>query len=361
MSIHFHSLKIKDIRRETAECVSIAFEIPDSLGEVFSYNHGQNITLKASIEGEELRRSYSICTSPQQNELRVAIKKAEFGKFSGWANKQIKKGDYLEVLPPTGKFYTDLHPANRKTYLAFAAGSGITPVISIIKTTLHTESGSSFTLVYGNRNRSSIIFREELEGLKNKFINRFHLVHILSREKTDAGINSGRINTEKCRILFEKLIDIKGIDEVFICGPEIMIFTVKDFMEKHGVDRKKIHFELFTTPAQKTQLPITKPPMPGEKQKPMSIVQIKLDGIVTSFELGFENESILNAALKQGIDLPFACKGGVCCTCRAKLEEGEVEMDVNYALEPEEVEAGYILTCQSHPKTEKVVVNYDAR
>ena len=361
MSIHFHELKVKDIRRETSDCVSIAFEIPDSLKNEFSYRHGQNITLKRSIDGEELRRSYSICTSPEENELRVAIKKADFGKFSGWANKQIKPGDYLEVLPPTGRFFTELKPSNKKNYLAFAAGSGITPVISIIKTTLTTEPGSNFTLVYGNKNRGSIIFREELEGLKNKFINRFQLIHILSREKTDADINSGRIDTEKCKLLFEKLIDLKSMDEIFICGPEIMIFTVKEFMENQGADSKKIHFELFTTPAEQPRSRTVEKELRAEKNKSKSIVQIKLDGIVTSFELGFENDSILNAALKQGIDLPFACKGGVCCTCRAKLEEGEVEMDVNYALEPEEVKAGYILTCQSHPKTEKVVVNYDAR
>jgi ring-1,2-phenylacetyl-CoA epoxidase subunit PaaE len=361
MSIHFHSLKVKDIRRETADCVSIAFEIPDSLKKEFTYSHGQNITLKTSIDGEELRRSYSICTSPQQDELRVAIKKADFGKFSGWANKQIKRGDYLDVLPPTGRFYTDLHPSNKKNYLAFAAGSGITPVISIIRTTLTSEPDSNFTLVYGNRNRGSIIFREELEGLKNKFINRFQIIHVLSREKTDAPINSGRIDAEKCGILCKKLIDLKSMDEVFICGPEIMIFTVKEFLETQGVDSKKIHFELFTTPAEQTRLKTAQRELPVERQKSRSTVQIKLDGIVTSFELGFENESILNAALKQGIDLPFACKGGVCCTCRAKLEEGEVEMDVNYALAPEEVKSGYILTCQSHPKTEKVVVNYDVR
>lgn len=361
MSIHFHSLKIKDIRRETADCISIAFEIPSSLKEKFSYEHGQNITLKTSLGGEELRRSYSICTSPQQEELRVAIKKAEFGKFSGWANKKLKKGDYLDVLPPTGRFYTELNPLNRKNYLAFAAGSGITPVISIIKTTLSIEPKSNFTLVYGNRNRGSIIFREELEGIKNKFINRFHLIHILSREKTDAEINSGHIDAEKCRQLSEKLVDLKHTDEIFLCGPESMIFALKDFLEKKGIDKNKIHFELFTTPSQKVTPKTSKGETYVKKQQPKSTVFIKLDGIVTSFELGFDNDSILNAALKQGIDLPFACKGGVCSTCRARLEEGEVDMDVNYALEPEEVKAGYVLTCQSHPKTEKVVVNYDAR
>ena len=358
MAVHFHKLKVKEIREETPDCVSIAFTIPEHLKNDFLFNQGQNITIKKEIDGEEIRRSYSICTAPFENELRVAVKKVDGGKFSNFANAVLKAGDELDILPPTGKFNTQLKSENVKQYLAFAAGSGITPVISIIKTTLQTEPASSFTLVFGNRGRSTIIFFEELEGLKNKYLNRFNFINILSREKTDAPINFGRINIEKL-IELQKLIDYKIIDEFFICGPEEMIFCVKDFLEQLDIDKKKIHFELFTTPGQK-KMTVDRKQM-TENTGPKSKITVKLDGRSFDFELGFDNDSILDAALKQGADLPFACKGGVCCTCKAKLLEGEVEMDVNWGLEQEEVEQGYILTCQSHPKTEKVVVDFDIK
>jgi ring-1,2-phenylacetyl-CoA epoxidase subunit PaaE len=360
MATHFHTLTIKDIRQETPECVSIAFDIPADLQDSFQFTQGQNITIKKTIDGEELRRSYSICSCPLDQELRVAVKKVDSGKFSTHANMHLKKGDVVEVLPPTGRFYTELRSTHQKNYVGFAAGSGITPLLSIIKTTLRTEPDSEFTLIYGNRNRASIIFREELEALKNKFMNRFRLVHILSREKTDVPLNYGRINAEKCAELAGKVLDISSSDEFFICGPEEMIFSVKDFLEAQGVDKKKIHFELFTTPGQKKQ------PGVGSRESevnsgPKSKITIKLDGVAFDFELAFNSDSILDAALQQGADLPYACKGGVCCTCRAKLIEGEVEMDANYALEPDEVKAGYILTCQSHPRSSKVVVDYDVK
>jgi ring-1,2-phenylacetyl-CoA epoxidase subunit PaaE len=359
VATHFHSLTIKDIRQETPECVSIAFDIPEELQEAFLFTQGQNITIKKTIDGEELRRSYSICSCPLDKELRVAVKKVDNGKFSTHANLQLKKGDLVEVLPPTGRFYTELHPTHRKNYVGFAAGSGITPLLSIIKTTLRTEPDSGFTLIYGNRNRSSIIFREELEALKNKYMNRFRLVHILSREKTDVPLNYGRINAEKCAELAGKVLDFSSSDEFFICGPEEMIFSVKDFLEAQGVDKKKIHFELFTTPGQKKTT--DDPPLTTEEAGPQSKITIKLDGVAFDFDLAFNSDSILDAALQQGADLPYACKGGVCCTCRARLIEGEVEMDANYALEPDEVRAGYILTCQSHPRSSKVVVDYDVK
>lgn len=358
MAVHFHTLKVKDVKKETPDCISVVFEIPAELKNSFSFEHGQNITLKKTIDGEELRRSYSICTSPFENELRIAIKKVEGGKFSSFANDVLKVNDLLDVLPPTGKFNTKLKRENEKKYLAFAAGSGITPIISIIKTTLQTEPKSNFTLVFGNRGRHSIIFFEELEGLKNKYLNRFNFINILSREKTDAPINSGRINTQKLNEL-NKLIDYKNVHEIFICGPEEMIFCVKDFLEEKGLDKKKVHFELFTTPGQKQVVSRKAPDI--KNSGPKSRVTLKLDGRSFDFDLGFDNESILDAALKQGADLPFACKGGVCCTCKAKLLEGEVEMDVNWGLEQEEVEQGFILTCQSHPKTEKVVVDFDSK
>ena len=358
MAVHFHLLKIKEVRKETPDCVSVLFDIPDDYRDDFIFEQGQNITIKKEIDGEEIRRSYSICSAPFENELRVAIKKVDAGKFSSFANLVLKAGDVLEVLPPTGKFNTKLKPENKKQYLAFAAGSGITPVISIIKTTLQTEPGSSFTLVFGNRGRQSIIFFEELEGLKNKYLSRFNFINILSREKTDAPINFGRINDDKLTEL-KRLIDYKTIDEFFICGPEEMIFCVKDFLENLDIDKKKIHFELFTTPGQKKLTDDRK--QMTESTGPKSRITVKLDGRSFDFELGFDNDSILDAALKQGADLPFACKGGVCCTCKARLLEGQVEMDVNWGLEQEEVEQGFILTCQSHPTTEKVVVDFDIK
>jgi ring-1,2-phenylacetyl-CoA epoxidase subunit PaaE len=274
----------------------------------------------------------------------------------------LKKGDVLEVMPPTGTFFTELNPVHKKKYLAFAAGSGITPVISIIKTTLLTEPDSTFTLVYGNQNRNNIIFKEQLEALKNKYINRLAVHFLLSREQTDAAIYSGRINEEKLNLLTEKLINVHGMDDIFICGPEQMIFTVMNWLQQYGIDKKKIHFELFTIPGEKTEVRSRKSEAGKEESTTeKSKVTVKLDGIAFEFDLPYDGQTILEAALQQGADLPFSCKGGVCSTCKAKLLEGQVDMDINYALEQEEVDAGYILTCQSHPRTDKVVVDFDVK
>jgi len=262
-------------------------------------------------------------------------------------------------MPPIGKFFTPLLPEQKKNYVGFAAGSGITPLLSIIKTTLQTEQESTFTLVYGNRNRHSIIFRETLEALKNKYMDRFRLIHILSRETTDTPLNSGRIDTDKCLVLCDKAIDLQQTDEFFLCGPEEMIFAVKNVLEQQHVPTQKIHFELFTTAGQQHKK--------NHQQEedidkgPKSKITVTLDGISFDFELSQKGDAILDAALKHGADLPYACKGGVCCTCRAKLIEGEVDMEVNYGLEPDEIEQGFILTCQSHPKSEKVVVDFDVK
>jgi ring-1,2-phenylacetyl-CoA epoxidase subunit PaaE len=359
MSIHFHKLAIKEIKKETADCVSVLFDVPEDLQTSFQFKQGQSLTMRTFINGEEVRRTYSICATPLENKWRVAIKKAEGGLFSSYANEQLREGDMLEVMQPVGKFYTELSPAHKKKYLAIAAGSGITPVISIIKTTLQTEPQSHFTLVYGNRNRSSIIFFEELEALKNKYMQRFNFINILSRERTDAPINFGRIDQQKL-IELSKLIDYTMIDETFICGPEEMIFCVKAFLEQKEIDSKKIHFELFTVPGQ--QQSTVNRQSSTEDTGPKSKITVKLDGRSFDFDLAFTNDSsILDAALQQGADLPFACKGGVCCTCKAKLLEGEVMMDVHWGLEEEEIDQGYILTCQSHPKTEKVVIDFDIK
>ncbi|MBC7826385.1 MAG: phenylacetate-CoA oxygenase/reductase subunit PaaK [Chitinophagaceae bacterium] len=355
----FEKLTIKDIRKETPDCVSIAFEIPEDLKPLYTFTQGQNLTLRLKLNNEEIRRSYSICSSPLDNELRVAVKKVMQGRFSSHANIKLRKGDAIEVLPPTGKFYTELQSDHKKKYLAFAAGSGITPIISIIKTTLATEAESEYVLIYGNRNRSSIIFKEQLEALKNRYIDRLTIHHILSREKTDAVINHGRINAEKC-IQLQKLIDFRNMDDIFLCGPEEMIFSVRDWLYQQGIEHRKIHFEFFTTPGVRSELKIQKT---DEIQDigPKSKVSIKLDGIMFDFELSKSGASILDGALQQGAELPYACKGGVCSTCRAKLVSGEVTMDTNYALEPDEIAKGFILTCQSHPVTDSVIVDFDVK
>lgn len=355
---HFYPLTIKDIRRETAECVSVAFDVPDDLKQQFLFRAGQNITLKMNIGGEEVRRSYSICSSPYENELRVAVKEVDEGRFSGYANKLLKAGDVIEVLPPTGKFSAKPADNVAKNYLAFAAGSGITPIISIIKSVLKNEPESSFTLVYGNRSRSSIIFKEDLEALKNKYIDRFALHHILSREQTDAEINHGRIDSAKCELLAKYLVDFNSMDHIFLCGPEQMIFDTRDWLTGKGVSKEKIHFELFTVPGEKVN---AKSESAGKNLAGTSRIVIKIDGVTIPFSLPYESQSILDGALMQGADLPFACKGGVCATCRAKLTKGEVEMDTNYALEEDELAAGFILTCQSHPRTEEVHIDFDAK
>ncbi len=359
MSIHFYPLSIGEVKSETPDCVSIVFIVPPELSEIFNYTQGQYITLRTTINGEEVRRSYSICSSPLDHELRIAVKKTAQGIFSNYANTHLQKGDTLDVMPPLGKFFTPLDSKNIKQYTAFAAGSGITPVLSIIKTTLRTEPKSSFTLVYGNRNRHSIIFKEELEALKNLFIERFQIIYILSREKTDASIHSGRIDAEKCKTLAKKSISVLNTDAFFLCGPEEMIFPVKDQLIDLGADPKKIHFELFTAAGHKKNIAETE--AVSEKNDVKSKVTIRLDGVSFDFDLGFSGEAILDAALKNGADLPYACKGGVCCTCRAKLIEGAVDMDVNYGLEQEEIEQGFILTCQSHPKTERIVIDFDSK
>jgi len=357
MSTHFYQLTIKDIRKETADCVSVAFDIPDEHANLFAYTAGQYLTLRTQINGAEVRRSYSICSSPLDGELRVSIKKVSGGVFSTYANEQLQIGDSIEAMVPNGRFFTPLDPAQQKHYVAFAAGSGITPVMSIIKTTLQTEPLSTFTLVYGNKNRHSIIFKEALEGLKNKFMHRFSLVHVLSREQADTPINSGRINAAKCDELFAKTVSLQA-DEFFVCGPEEMIHCVKDYLANHGIDRKQIHVELFTAAKKAT---VSRQDGTLESKGAVSNITITLDGSSFDFDLPFNGQNILDAALERGADLPFACKGGVCCTCKAKLLEGEVDMEVNWGLEKEEVEQGFILTCQSHPTTAKVVVDFDAR
>lgn len=252
MSIHFHPVSVKEVRQETADCISVEFEIPENLKEAFQFRQGQSLTMRIHINGEEVRRTYSLCSSPLDKQWKVAIKKVEGGLFSSFITHTLKKGDVIELMEPVGKFYTELNPAHKKNYLAFAAGSGITPVISIIKTTLRTEPDSHFTLVYGNRSRSSIIFFEELEGLKNKFLSRFNFINLLSREKTEAPLNFGKIDITKLHEL-SKLIDYTRMDETFICGPEEMIFCVRDFLTGKGSVKRKFISNFFPVLRQKNQ------------------------------------------------------------------------------------------------------------
>jgi ring-1,2-phenylacetyl-CoA epoxidase subunit PaaE len=339
--------------------VSVSFQVPDDLKDDYAFIQGQYLTFKVELNGEEVRRSYSICQSPLDNDLRVAIKEVHGGLFSTYANHRLKVGDELEVMTPLGRFYTPLDPANEKHYVAFAAGSGITPIMAHMRTILATEPKSEFTLVYGNKTSSSIMFREEIEDLKNEYMERLRVFHVLSRERSEFPLMFGRIDDEKCRTFLKYFIDPEDIDEVFICGPAPLVDNVRAELAAANVDRKKVHFELFASPQQLAE-------RQGQKQAPRekkagfeAHVQIIQDGIATDFTMNSEDTNILDAALKNGADLPFACKGGVCATCRAKLDEGKVEMEVNYSLEPDELERGFILTCQSHPVSERVVVNFD--
>ncbi len=354
----FHTLKIKDIHRETDECVSITFQVPEELKEEFEFIQGQYLTLRREMEGEEVRRSYSICSGPDED-LRVAIKRVEGGRFSTFANEQLEEGEVMEVMTPMGRFHTELDPANENHYVAFAAGSGITPVLSILKTVLEKEPRSRFTLFYGNRGLGSIIFREELEGLKNRYMDRLRIHHVLSGESLDSDLFSGRITSEKVRAYAKALIDLEEVDEFFICGPYPMTQAVRETLQELGVDKKHIHFELFT-PAGGWNGRSDKKVQEQQRTDVEAVITITLDGTTFTFPMSSDDPSILEAAQRRSsADLPYACKGGVCSTCRARLESGEVEMAVNYALEEDEVEAGYILTCQAIPKTEEVSINFD--
>jgi ring-1,2-phenylacetyl-CoA epoxidase subunit PaaE len=349
----FYPLKVKDIRQETSDCVSVSFTVPDDLATDFAFKQGQYLTLKTHIDGKEIRRSYSICTAPDDNELRVAIKQVEKGKFSTFANRELKTGDILEVMPPMGHFFTPLSKNNVQNYIFFAAGSGITPVISNIKAILRREPQSQCTLFYGNQRVSSIIFKEELEALKNQHLGRFQIFNVLSRERTESDLLNGRLDKAKIAQFLEKIPNILRGGNFFSCGPIEMTESVKELLLEHGIDEKNIHFELFNAPK------ITKKKK-AIKSAIKSHAFIKMDGL--TIEVPIERgQNILDAAQLVGADVPYACKGGVCCTCRAKLIEGDIEMQVNYSLTKEEVAQGFILTCQAVPKTKKVVVDFDIK
>lgn len=354
----FHALKVSDIRRETADCVSVAFEVPSDLAEEYRFSPGQYLTLETDISGEKVRRSYSLCSSPFDGELRVAIKQVEGGKFSTWANSNLSVGTEMQVMSPDGKFIAKIDAAQKHNYVAFAAGSGITPIYSILKSVLEEEPNSTFTLFYGNKTSKSVIFKEQIEALKNTYMNRLEVHHVLSREDQGTDLLKGRIDDIKCENFSQRFFDIKDVDGYFLCGPEAMINGVSGKLQDLGAEKTKIHYELFTSPTD-SLAGKTKVEKKSEGPKLDSKLTVILDGDETHFDLNSDGDSVLDAALDAGADVPYACKGAVCCTCRAKVLEGEVEMDMNYALEDDEVEDGYVLTCQSHPRSEKVVISFD--
>lgn len=353
----FHNLRISDISQETEDSVVISFEIPKELTEIFSYSQGQYLTIKHYIDGEEVRRSYSLCSSPLENKWCIGVKKVEGGRFSTFANESLQVGDVLEIMPPDGKFYTAINKEKQRNYVCFAAGSGITPILSIIKTHLSAEPNSNCKLFYINQSTSTIMFKEELEEIKDQHMERFEMFHFLTKEKRSAPLFNGRLDREKLEVIFKVLADVELIDHYFICGPESMIHLINDFLSEKEVDKSKIHFELFgtntnQTKKEKQQIAET---FKGKKCE----VTIIEGGISLQFDVEQGSENVLDAALNNAADLPFACKGGVCATCKAKLLEGEVNMLLSYGLEQEEIDEGFILTCQSLPISEKLVVDYD--
>jgi ring-1,2-phenylacetyl-CoA epoxidase subunit PaaE len=351
----FHSLRIAEVRRETPESVSLRFEVPAALAADYAFVQGQHLTLRTDLGGEDVRRSYSICAGVDDGELRVAIKRVAGGVFSTWAHEQLAAGDTIDVMTPHGGFHTPLDPDHRKHYVAFAAGSGITPVLSLAKTTLAREPRSRFTLVYGNRRLQDVMFHEALEDLKDRFVQRFTLYNVFSREFQDVDLFNGRLDARKVRAFTDTLLPAETIDEAFVCGPGAMIDDVEAALLTVGMDGSRVHVERFGVPSGSPATHVE----PGDAA--LARITVVLDGTRREIEYHDADGTVLDAALKAGLNLPYSCKGGMCCTCRAKLLEGEVRMDKNYSLERADLEAGFVLTCQSHPLTETVVVSFDER
>lgn len=353
----FHPLTVAEIRRETPDAVSILFDLPDEHRERFAFQAGQYLTLKADIGGEEVRRNYSVCASPLDGELRVAVKALEGGLFSTYATRQLCVGDQVEVLPAIGHFTASFAADQARRYAAFAAGSGITPVLSLIKTALSVESDSRFTLFYGNRMSAQVLFLEELAGLKNRFMGRLEVYHFLTMEEEEIGLFNGRLDRAKCDEILETLIDPQAIDLAFACGPEGMMEAAEAALLAGGVASERILLERFATAGGRVLDAAAREKAEAAKGRRMGVV---LDGRKLTVAFDGAAGNILDSVRNAGAPAPFACKGGVCATCRAKVISGDVEMRVNYGLTPEEVEQGYILTCQAVPLTDNVVVSYDS-
>ncbi len=353
----FHEVKIKEVHKETKDTVVLTFEIPEHLNRNFSFIQGQHLTLRKQIDGEDVRRSYSLCTSPLEKIWKVAIKQIPGGVFSTYANNELQAGDTMDIMEPSGNFYVEVDPETSKNYIAFAAGSGITPMLSIIKTHLESEPDATFKLFYLNRTTKSIIFKEEIENLKNIYFGRFQVFHFLTKEKRDIPFLNGRFDSEKLQILTKTFIDVEDTAHCFICGPQEMIFLIRDELKAAGLAEEKIHYELFfsgNTAAVDTRVAALL-----EQQIEGTDVTIIDGGKEFHFIMEKEYDNVLDGALAAGADLPYACKGGVCSTCKCKVVEGQLEMKINYALEQDELDKNIVLSCQAIPTTEKIVVDFD--
>jgi ring-1,2-phenylacetyl-CoA epoxidase subunit PaaE len=351
----FHTLKVKDIKRETADAVSVSFEVPPQQQPEYQFKQGQYITLKLTVKGEEIRRSYSLCSSPYEKEIRVAVKEVSGGRASTFINRELKVGATMEVMTPMGTFHSVLSGGNKKNYVLFAGGSGITPMMSIIKSVLYVEKQSTITLIYANKNEESTIFKTELDGLAASNPN-LKVVYVLDQPASQiSDLQKGIVTKEKALALIENFGGVNA-DEYFICGPGPMMENVKTTLEGLKIAKEKIHIEYFNAVIDAVNKEENNSLGANVKSK----IKVLQYGIETDFELQTSSISILDAAIEAGVDAPFSCKGAVCCTCRAKVLEGKVKMDANFALTDAEVEEGFILTCQAHPLTEKVVIDYDA-
>ena len=348
----FHPLRVASVDSLTDDSVAISFSVPPELADEYRFVHGQHLTIRGD-DGE--RRSFSICTTPRSGVLTIGVKKLPGGAFSEGVVDALHVGDELDVMTPAGRFTTRLDPASARMYVAIAAGSGITPIISIVSTILEEEPHAQVMLVYANRTHRTIMFLDDLHDLKDRFPDRFHLVHVLSREQQDVELFSGRLDGDRLSRILKSLRPAEDVDAWFLCGPQQMVVDLRQVILDHGVEATAIHTELFHAD------PVPRAPEAmSSSVEGAAHVTIRLDGRTSDFELRPDGVGVLEAALQVRSDLPFACRGGVCGTCRAKLVEGTVAMDVNYALEPEEIENGYVLTCQSHPTSERVVLDYDA-
>ena len=353
----FHPLDVVDVRKETRDAVVVTLKPRDEDATLFDFTQGQYLTFRRRFDEDELRRSYSICAGKGEGCLRVGIKRVDGGAFSTWANEDLKAGAVLEAMPPMGRFFTPLEPEAARSYLGFAGGSGITPLLSIIKTVLATEPRSTFTLDYATRQISSIMFREELEDLKNRHLRRLSIVHVLEAEAQDIELFTGRVDAEKCAALFRTWIDLPSIATAFICGPEPMMLAIAAALREHGLPDEQIRFELFASgqPGRARQRVVSAEASTSNSTE----ATVTLDGATRTFRMPKAGQSLLDAALEANIDAPYACKAGVCSTCRARVLEGEAEMAVNHALEDYEVRQGYVLTCQCFPLSDRIVVSYD--
>lgn len=359
----FYALEVQNIQQETDTAVCITFKVAEALADTFRFIQGQYLTLRHVINGEEVRRSYSICSGVNDGTLKVGIKKIDGGAFSTFANDELKAGDSLDVMPPQGNFHTELEPSASKNYMCLAVGSGITPILSIIKTLLAEEPNSQVTLIYGNKNSATVMFKDDLGFLKNRYLERLNIIHVLSREEQDAEVLFGRINNKKGAELQKSgLIDIARTDDVFLCGPESMISEVSRGFRDFGMDEAKLHYELFFASADDAKAVVAKHHARSEKfAGQMADVTVKVDGRSVHFSLSKVGENILDGAMNNGADLPFSCKGGVCATCKCKVIEGEVEMDLNHSLSEKEVADGMVLSCQAHPVSDRVLVDFDQK